>query len=171
MKIVRWWRATVTVRRWNRNPYQLWMVLIMMWVSLNQINYFVPVTGAVADLARESQLWLACCNLFGGVIVMAGLHMRDRTLGTWIELSGSVALVGSMGLYVWLVMSVSEGPTTSFGLGLSQAFVLASLHRGTLIAIEKVKVEVRYRRREELHRARLKRALANAGLTEEELEP
>lgn len=167
----RWFTAHLTPRRWNRNPYQMWMITAMMWVSINQIN-FLPVTGAVADLARQSQLWLACCNLLGGVITMAGLHLRDRDLGHWIELCGSFALVGSMGLYVWLVMTVDDfSPAVSFGLGLGQAFVLASVHRGVLIVVEKVRIEIRYRRREELHRIRLKRSLEAIGITEEDLLP
>lgn len=159
----------MTFKRWNRNPFQMWMLLAMIQVSLNQIIY-APETGTISELARQSQLWLAFCNLFGGVVVMSGLHMREKVLGLWIEMCGYIALVGSMGLYTYLVLSVSLPPNTSFGLGLSEAFVTASVHRFVLIAIDKFKAEWRYRKREQLHRQRLARAMEAAGLTEGDLQ-
>lgn len=164
MKLVRWLRHTFTFCRWNRNPFQMWMLVFLMQVSTNQILVASSATGAIADQAREAQLSLSICNLLGGIIVFAGLHVREKGLGRWVELSGYIALTGSMGIYVWLVWKISPLPNTSFGLGLSEAFVVASLHRWVLIMIEKARTEYRYRNRERLYRQRLRLALEKAGL-------
>jgi hypothetical protein len=140
-------RRTFTLRRWNRNPFQMWMLVFLMSVSTNQI-FYSDHGGAVSDLARQAQVMLAACNLVGGLIVFVGMHLREKAMAHWVELCGYIALTGSMGIYVWLVLAVSTPPTTSFGLGLSEAFVIASLHRATLIARRKAKVERRRPRRE-----------------------
>lgn len=139
--MIGWLRHTFTLRRWNRNPFQLWMLFLLNQVSFNQI-FFADVSGAVSDLDRRAQLLLSICNLVGGSFVMIGLNLREKTMAQWIELCGYIALTGSMGMYVWLVLKLSTPPNTSFGLGLSEAFVLASLHRAYLIAIRKFKAEI-----------------------------
>lgn len=144
---IRWFLHTFTMRRWNRNPFQMWMLVLLNYVSFNQI-FFTNITGAVSDLERRAQLLLAICNLTGGLFVLLGLHLREKAMAQWVELCGYIALVGSMGMYVWLVVRVSTPPNTSFGLGLSEAFVLASLHRAFLIARRRIKVEVTAPRKE-----------------------
>lgn len=160
--MVRWLRETFTLCRWNRNPFQMWMLVFLMQISTNQILVANSAMGAIAEQPRQAQVMLSICNLVGGVIVFVGLHLRERVLGKWVELSGYLALTGSMGIYVWLVLAVSPLPNTSFGLGLSEAFVVASLHRWVLIVAEKVRAEYRYRNREQLYRRRLRQALERA---------
>ncbi len=139
-------KLPITFQRWNRNPFQMWMLLLLIYISSNQV-FLAKVGGAVADLARQAQLNLAICNLTGGFIVFCGLHVRERNLAKWIELCGYIALIGSMGIYVWIVLRVSDAPSTSFGVGLSEAFVLASFHRSLIVAWDKIKLALQLHRR------------------------
>lgn len=164
MHPLRWLRRMITLERWNKNPFQMWMLVFLMQVSANQLLIATSTMGALAEQPRDAQVSLAACNLLGGIIVFVALHLREKVLGKWVELCGYIALTGSMGIYTWLVLRVSMPPNTSFGLGLSEAFVVASMHRWILLVAEKVRAEIRYRNREKVYRTRLRKALDEAGI-------
>lgn len=164
-----WIRAHLTLRRWNRNPFQLWMLLAMSQVSANQL-LFAPDTGVISEESRQAQISLATCNLVGGLICLMALHLRDKRTALLIEMCSYVALIGSMGIYVALVWSVTLPPNTSFGLGLSQAFVLASAHRSILIALGEVRQRLGRRHRRRIRERRLRSALRAAGIDPREVD-
>jgi hypothetical protein len=125
-------RDTFTMRRWCTNPFQLWNVTLLLQVSLHLVVFGeAPTQNATAQgvLDSHAQFALAACNLFGTSICLFGLHLRDISTALWIELSGYISLIGSVGIYLVLAYVVFGWPTTSFGLALTQAFVLASIHR------------------------------------------
>jgi hypothetical protein len=137
-------RNTFTMQRWGTNPFQLYNLLLLLQVSANQI-----IIGGVAEntaqgaLDHQAQLALSVCNLVGTAICAFGLHLRDLEFGLWVELSGYVALIGSLGIYIGLVFALFPLPNTSFGLAACEAFVLASIHRAIQIIQYKW---LRYRR-------------------------
>lgn len=126
-------RRTFTMHRWATNPFQLYSLFLLMQVSANQIVIGVPFNGPQEALDRQAQIALAACNLLGSLICVYGLHLRNLDRALWVELCGYVALVGSLGIFVTLVFLMQPLPNTSFGLALSEAFVLASLHRSIQI--------------------------------------
>lgn len=137
MRPLRWLRHAFTMHRWRTDPFQLYSLFLLLQVSANQIVIGVPENGPQALLERDAQIALAVCNLVGALICAVGLHLRDVKLGQLIELFGYVSLVGSLGIYVYLVFVIQPLPNTSFGLALSEAFVLASFHRSIVIACER----------------------------------
>jgi hypothetical protein len=149
----------LTLRRWNRNPFQMWLLLFAVQVSLNQI-LFLDRSGLDDPSAKQAILSLAVCNLTGGAICMAGLHLRDKAMSRWVEMCGYIALIGSLGIYVYLVWSLSPGPITSYGLGLSEAFVIASCHRVAQMAREQWKIRRRRKELAKIQQARLQNALS-----------
>jgi hypothetical protein len=126
-------RNTFTMHRWATNPFQLYSLLLLLQVSVNQIVIGVPFNGPQEALDRTAQIALAGCNLLGALISAYGLHLRNIERALWVELFGYVALAGSLGIYVGLVFLMQPLPNTSFGLALSEAFVFASLHRSIQI--------------------------------------
>lgn len=130
---LQWLRSTFTMHRWNANPFQMYNLFLLLQVSINQVVIGVPDNSAQAFLSREAQIALAVCNLIGAAIAAYALHLRDKETALWIELSAYAALAGSLGIYVVLVLVLFPMPNTSFGLALSEAFVLASLHRAVWI--------------------------------------
>lgn len=121
------------MHRWATNPFQLYSLFLLMQVSANQIVIGVPFGGPQEALDRQAQIALAAVNLFGAVVSAYGLHLRNLERALWVELCGYVSLVGSLGMFVYLVFVMQPLPNTSFGLALSEAFVLASLHRSIQI--------------------------------------
>lgn len=130
---IRLLRKTFTMHRWATNPFQLYNLLLLLQVSVNQIAIGVPENSAQAGLDTQAQVSLAVCNMVGAAICTYGLHQRDVEFGLWIELSGYAALIGSLGMYITLVFLLFPMPNTSFGLALTEAFVLASIHRAVQI--------------------------------------
>lgn len=137
MRPIRRLRDAFTMHRWRTNPFQLYSLFLLLQVSLNQIVIGVPFGGPQEALDRDAQIVLAACNFIGALICAVGLHMRDVKLGQLIELFGYVSLAGSLGIYVYLVFVIQPLPNTSFGLALSEAFVLASFHRAIVIACDR----------------------------------
>lgn len=133
MRPIRWLRDTFTMRRWNANPFQMYCTFLLLQVSINQIVIGVPDNSAQALISREAQIALAVCNLAGALVSAIALHLRDKETALSIELSSYTCLAGSLGVYVMLVALLFPLPNTSFGLALSEAFVLASLHRAVWI--------------------------------------
>jgi len=148
---IRWIRRMFTMHRWATNPFQLYSLFLLMQVSLNQLVIGVPETSAQSVLDVEAQTTLAACNFLGSVICAYGVHLRDTETGLWIELSGYVSLVGSLGIYVYLVFVLFPLPNTSFGLALTEAFLLAALHRSVQI----IRYKRAKRRSDEVTRAAL----------------
>jgi hypothetical protein len=150
-------RRTFTMRRWGNNPFQLYNLMLLLQVSVNQIVIGVPETSAQAALDHQAQVALAGCNLVGAAISAYGLHLRDFEFGLWVELSGYAALAGSLGIYITLVFLLFPMPNTSFGLALTEAFVLASIHR----AVQIVRYKVARHRRTQIAAQRLRERIDN----------
>ena len=160
--MLRLMRNTFTVRRWGTNPFQLYNLLLLLQVSLWQLLIGVPpeeYPTAQGSLDHRAQIALVSCNLVGTVICAYGLHLRDAETGLWIECSGYIALIGSLGIYLAVAFALFPWPTASFGLALAQAFVLASIHR----AVQIIQYKHARRRRTALEAELLRRRLDEGG--------
>lgn len=124
-----------TATRWQSNPFQMIATLILgIWAVLQIARGMTADTVLETELDRHAQLMLSSTNLFGALICLTGLHMRDWESALWVEVIGYVSLVGSLGIYLYLVAEkTGEVFNTSPGVGLSWAFVLASVVRTTQI--------------------------------------
>lgn len=153
-------RNPLTMRRWNLNPFQMWLLLFLGIVSFSQMLVFAHHIPGFDESARQAAFSLAFCNFVGGLICFGGLHLRDRDTALWVELCGYVALTGSLGIYTYIVWYLEPGPPTSYGIGMCEAFILASMHRAALIVVGGLRRRKRTRQAGVRRYERLIRALA-----------
>lgn len=133
-----WWRSTYTMHRWGSNPYQMYIISILLTTSITQLTFGVAASSVQADqLDYASQTALAVANLIGAAIAILGLHMKDIQTALWIEFFGLMSLIVTLGIWVFLVYITVALPNTSYGLNLSEACVLASIHRSIQIIMYK----------------------------------
>jgi len=126
----RWARDVLTLNRWNTNPFQMYDLALLMAFSLAQIIFgFSEKSIQVTELDATTGYWIAFANLVGGTIAMCGLLLKDLETSVLLEFWGYLSLIGTMGIYVGLLIFTREFPNTTYALGLSEAFVLAGSHR------------------------------------------
>jgi hypothetical protein len=116
--------------RWNTHPYQLWSVTFLMLASLSQVIIGIAPVSVLSEIERPAALTVGVGNLFGAVVVMFGLHLRDKEQGLMYELAGSFSLLATLGWYCASVLSRSPLAGTTLGFAMPEAFVFATLHRG-----------------------------------------
>lgn len=126
---VRWARRELTTARWHSNPFQTWATLVLGLWSLLQLVVGVTQDSVLGTIDRHAQALASSTNLFGAIICLAGLHMRDLSSALWVEVIGYVSLLGSLGLYVYLVVDKTGWLNTAYGYGLVLAFCVAGLQR------------------------------------------
>lgn len=127
-----------TGTRWALNPFQLYSVTSLVMVSIAQVIIGVSPGSVQAEFDKPAQLSLAASNLVGGIACLVGLHLRDLEMGLWIELWAYVSLTATMAFYAFTLISGNHGiPIATLSFGLSEAFVLASLHRAIQIGTYK----------------------------------
>lgn len=127
-----------TGTRWGLNPFQLYSVTFLMMVSLAQVIIGVSPGSVQAMFDKQAQVSLALANMVGAITCLVGLHMRDLEQGLWVELWGYVSLTATMTFYVSQIVVANLGiPVATLGFTLSEAFVLASLHRAIQIGTYK----------------------------------
>lgn len=119
-----------TFYRWRQHQWQMYALLAIAWGSAWQIH----------DAAHMSQTALSWANLVGALGCLFALHLRDTEDSRAIERWCSIMLVWSMCAYLALALTY-EGwiglvKQPNFGILLSEAVVLASVHRfiHTLVA-------------------------------------
>jgi hypothetical protein len=120
-----------TTHRWRSNPFQMFSTLFLGTWSLLGIIRGATEGGVLAtQVDHHAQVILAATNLFGAIICLFSLHMRDLESALWVEVVGYVSLVGSLGIYLYLVTEKTGNLFNSApGVGLSWAFMAASLFR------------------------------------------
>lgn len=128
---------TFTGVRWSLNPFQLYAVTFLMLLSVTEVVIGVSPSSVQAQFDKNTQLSLAGANFVGGVVVMAGLHLRDIERGLWIELWGYASLTASLLFYVFATQHSVQVPIATLGFALSEAFAFASLHRAIQIGVYK----------------------------------
>lgn len=119
--------------RWNTNPFQMWGTTFLMLASLSQVIIGIAPVSVLSEIERPAALTVGGANLFGAVVVMVGLHLRDKESGLLYELAGSVSLVLTLGWYCANVLHHQPLSGTTLGFSMPEAFVFASLHRGIQI--------------------------------------
>lgn len=123
-------RDTFTLSRWRTDPFQMYDAALLLLVSLAQLRFGIAPSSPVANLLDNTQQYLSFCNLWGALIVLWGVHLRELEISLWVELSGYFCLIFALTTYVYLLMTTTPLALTTTGFAFSQAFVLASLHRG-----------------------------------------
>lgn len=119
--------------RWNTNPYQLWATTFLMLASLSQVIIGIAPVSILSEIERPAALTVGGANLFGAVVVMFGLHLKDKEAGLMYELAGAVSLVLTLGWYCGSVLHRQPLSGTTLGFSMPEAFVFATLHRGIQI--------------------------------------
>ena len=119
--------------RWNTNPYQLWATTFLMLASLSQVIIGIAPVSVLSEIERPAALTVGGANLFGALVIMFGLHMRDKEQGLNYELAGSVSMVLTLGWYCANVLHHQPLAGTTLGFSMPEAFVFATLHRGIQI--------------------------------------
>jgi hypothetical protein len=119
--------------RWNTNPYQLWATVFLMIASLSQVIIGIAPVSVLSEIERPAALTVGAGNLFGAVVVMFGLHLKDKEQGLMYELAGAFSLVATLGWYCASVLSRSPLAGTTLGFSMPEAFVFATLHRSIQI--------------------------------------
>jgi hypothetical protein len=122
-----------TGERWNTNPYQAWATTFLMSASLSQVIIGIAPVSILTEIERPAALSVGSANLFGAVVVMFGLHLKDKEQGLMYELAGAFSLVLTLGWYCTEVLRQSPLSGTTLGFAMPEAFVLATLHRGIQI--------------------------------------
>lgn len=122
-------------RRWNTNPYQLWGTVALAAISTMQVVIGVAPGTVFTEIERPVQLTVAAANLIGACVVLVGLHLRNKEVGSQLELLGAVTLVATLAWYCLNVLARQPLASTTLGFGLTEAFVLATLHRSVQIAL------------------------------------
>lgn len=125
--------STFHGRRWATNPFQLWLTMFVMIVSLSQVIIGVAPGSIFTEVERPVMLQLALVNLLGSSIVMFGLHMKNEDLGLNYELAGTFSLMVSLAWYCTGVTERQVLAGTTLGFGLVEGYVFASLHRSIQI--------------------------------------
>lgn len=135
--------------RWRSNPFQLLGTLALGVWSLMQLTKGVtPATVLDTQVDERAQQFVSATNLFGAIISLVGLHLRDLSTALWVEVIGYISLVGSLSIWIWLAAQKTGWLNTSYGYGLAIAFAGASLIRAAQIFFFK-RAE---RRANDLHR-------------------
>jgi hypothetical protein len=116
--------------RWNTNPYQTWGATFLMLASLSQVVIGIAPVSVLSEIERPAALTVGGANLFGAVVVMFGLHVKDRESGLNYELAGAVSLVLTLGWYCGNVLHRQPLAGTTLGFAMPEAFVFATVHRG-----------------------------------------
>jgi hypothetical protein len=127
-------RAHYTLQRWLSQSFMMCGVGLMQQASLWQLvlgNTQLVMTNG--ELHTSSAIYLSVANLVGTSIVFYALHLRDWEQSLWLELCGYAAMLWSLLLWITLVYFVVPLPNTSYGLNLTEGFVIASGIRGVLI--------------------------------------
>jgi hypothetical protein len=120
-----WFKTTYTARRWLTNPIKMFVVGMLWQANFQQLALTGPVASLAGDLDYRSRLYLTLANLIGGCVCFYALHIRDFELSLWWELSAYLSLIGTLGMWITLVYLTVPLPNTSYGLNLTEAFVLA----------------------------------------------
>jgi hypothetical protein len=134
MTFLRWIKSTFTLRRWLSQPFMLCGVGLLQQASIWQLvlgNSQTVMTSG--ELAPRSVVFLSIANLVGSTIVFYGLHLRDWEQSLSLELSGYLSMIWPLLLWVALVYLDVPLPNTSYGLNLTEGFVIASGIRIVLI--------------------------------------
>lgn len=121
-----WVKQTYTLRRWLTNPVKMFIVGMLWQANFQQLALTGPTASLAGDLDYRARLALTLANLVGGAICFYGLHLRDFELSLWVELSAYISLIGTLGMWVFLVYWSVPLPNTSYGLNLTEGFVLAT---------------------------------------------
>jgi hypothetical protein len=119
--------------RWNTNPYQTWDTTFLMLASLSQVVIGIAPVSVLSEIERPAALTVGGANLFGGLVVLFGLHLRDKENGLNYELAGAVSLVLTLGWYCANVLHHQPLSGTTLGFAMPEAFVFATLHRSIQI--------------------------------------
>ena len=123
---LRWAHTTYTMHRWLTQPFKMFTVGMLWQTNFQQLALTGPVASLTGDLDYRSRLYLTLANLIGGCICFYGLHIRDLERSLWIELGSYIALIPTLGMWVVLVYLTTQMPNTSYGLNLTEGFVLAA---------------------------------------------
>lgn len=119
--------------RWNTNPFQTWGTTFLMLASLSQVVIGIAPVSVLSEIERPAALTVGGANLFGAVVVLFGLHLRDKENGLNYELAGSITLVLTLGWYCGNVLHRQPLAGTTLGFSMPEAFVFATLHRGVQV--------------------------------------
>lgn len=125
---------TFTLARWLTQSFMMCGVGLLQQASIWQLvlgNTQLVMT--YGELNTTSATYLSVANLVGTSIVFFALHLRDWELALWLELCGYAAMLWSLLLWITLVYFVVPLPNTSYGLNLTEGFVIASGIRAVLI--------------------------------------
>lgn len=132
--MLHWAKSTFTWHRWLTQSFMMCGVGLLQQASIWQLvlgNTQLVMT--YGELNTSSATYLSVANLIGTTIVFTGLHLRDWELALLMELSGYAAMLWSLLLWITLVYFVVPLPNTSYGLNLTEGFVIASGIRAVLI--------------------------------------
>lgn len=131
-------RREFSFNRWRSNPFQLCGTTILgIWSIMQIVKGSTPSTVLDTQLDDQAQMLVSATNLLGSIICLFGLHMRDLASALWVEVIGYVSLIGSLGIYIWLVATKTGPFNTSYGYGLAIAFAGSSLIRTVQIFLLK----------------------------------
>lgn len=130
-------RHTFTLHRWALNPFQMYDLTFLFAVAIVQVVIGATPASVQSDLDHSTLLALATANIFGCIIALTGLHLRELESALWVEFCGYLALIFVLGTFVFLVATNLANPNASVGFALAEAFVAASIHRSTQILFYK----------------------------------
>lgn len=123
------------MQRWLTQSFMMCGVGLLMQASIWQLvlgNTQLVMTSGEID--PHSVPYLTFANLVGTAIVFYGLHLRNWESSLWVEVSGYASMLWSLALWILFVYLTAGLPNTSYGLNLTEGFVIASFIRAYLIA-------------------------------------
>ncbi len=136
--MIGWMRRELSFHRWRSNPFQLAATTILgLWSLLQLVKGVKPDTVLGTEVDPTAQIFISSTNLFGAIICLIGLHMRDLSSALWIEVIGYISLIGSLAIWIFLAAQKNGLLSTSYGYGLAIAFAGASVIRTVQIFLYK----------------------------------
>lgn len=115
--------------RWNTNPHQCWGTVFLASASLSQVIIGIAPVSILTEIERPAALMVGSTNLFGALVILFGLHLKDKEAGLMYELAGSVSVALTLGVYCSMVLRQAPLAGVTLGFAMPEAFVFATFHR------------------------------------------
>lgn len=137
MRVGQFIRENFTWTRWRTDAFQMYFTAFLMLVSTAQLGLGAAPQSSQYHLEDATQNAVAFCCLWGVLIVMLGLHLKDVETGLWIEMSGYLCIFFVLSLSVYLQFTTQTLAFTTHSFAFDQAFVYAALQRSIQVWLYK----------------------------------
>lgn len=113
----------------SRHPFEIWVLLALLMVSLSQLCTGPAPQSINTTIAAGTQTLLAAVMFTGSALALAGCCWREPFMSRWLEIAGLLGLSGA--LLSFFLAGLLNNPTwTSVqGVMLAGGLAVGCLHR------------------------------------------